>query len=161
MADTETVPSSIPTPYTSSFKGLLTDFPLFLDHLNSPSRPGPVSCPGVREQQKKQIIIFCSQEKFLKFIWSHQGVFSNKPKFEGQPPWWEFPCCHGSGVEIWEQRSFRRRSVDEESRQGVLTGKRRAHALENNCLVGILEEQPSQSQRLPIVCQPAEDKACF
>lgn len=40
MADTETVLSSIPTPYTSSFKGLLANFPLFMDHLNSPSRPG-------------------------------------------------------------------------------------------------------------------------
>lgn len=46
MADTETALSSIPTPHTSSFKGLWANFPLFMDRLNSPSRPGPFPATG-------------------------------------------------------------------------------------------------------------------
>lgn len=56
MADTKAELSSIPAPYiSSSFKALLANLPLFLDHLNSQAKPSLF--PALCEWAVKKLII--------------------------------------------------------------------------------------------------------
>lgn len=76
MAVTATVLSSIPAPYTSSFKGLFTNFPLFVDHLNSPSRPGLL--PALSEWTTKEQIISSVHRNILTYLITFRRWVMNK-----------------------------------------------------------------------------------
>lgn len=81
MADTETVLSTEPIPYTSSFKGLLANLQLFMDHLKSPSRLGLF--PALREWTTKEQIIIEFTGIFFKYLITSKQFLINK--HEGQP----------------------------------------------------------------------------
>lgn len=66
MADTETLLSPEPIPYTSSFKGLLANLQLFMVHLKSPSRLGLF--PALREWTTKEQIIIGFTGIFFKYL---------------------------------------------------------------------------------------------